>query len=454
MASPIPGFYTSAGGAITTHDFGSVEAGQYSPDSTGWSFRLYNAYGSTGSDDMTSVKVSVRGSSGGTDETFVEQHWIQIKSSSGSTGVVDDAQTLFTPVGKYKELSLGDIPSGEYRTLYARCYPPTDAVTQNISFKLRATCQQPATPISSWITGLAGQGIVYTTGYPFLTSTGGTTDGTIPYNDGYALIYNNEVYYGSSGSYTVSATGDGTYSLYLDESGNFGETTGDIESNQLLLAEFVTTDGMVRSLTDKRVFLGNVKAGLDDSKSSNPKVGEIYLATDTSGAYHCYAPGTWTEIGAGSGNVSSTEALNAKVIPKATISGTLENSNLIEETDGSLFLSSGNYTFRETAITQTTNTATIDWADSPVVAFVRTSDTPLTLAFVPPSGSAFLSIIFTSIAEDSSTGITFPGNISWKGGVVPTFATEALTIQKVDFYYSTGSGMYFGWYTTDTYSTV
>lgn len=279
MALPSPKFYTSTGLEKTFHDFGSCEAGAYKPGSTGWTFRLYNDYGgSLGSDPMTSVKISIRDADGGTDEDWTKQHWVQIKSSSGSTGVVDDAQTVFSAVGKNKELSLGDIPSNEYRTLFARCYPPTDATEQNVTFQLRVTYQQPATSICNWITGLRGNGVVASTGDPLAMSTG-STGSEIDYKAGYSLIYNNEVYFGSSGTYDISTTGSGTYKIYLSESGSFGETTGSIASNQLQLYEATISSGICTtgSLIDKRVYLAGIQSGTTGARPSTPDKGDIYF---------------------------------------------------------------------------------------------------------------------------------------------------------------------------------
>ena len=297
MALPSPKFYTSTGLEITTHDFGSVEAGAYKPGSTGWSFRLYNDYGgSLGSDTMTSVKVSIRDDDGGTDETWVQQHWVQIKSNGGSTGLTDDAQTVFTAVGKNKELSLGNIPSGEYRTLLARCYPPTDAEENaSIEFQLRATFQQPATSICKWITGLRGNGVVATTGEPFAMSTTGGTD-PIPYTAGYALIDNNEIYYGSSGTYDITTTGSNTYSIYLSESGAFGETTGSVAANQLKLYEATISSGVCTALTDKRVYLAGLQSGTTGAMSSTPDKGDIYLDITNGIIYGAKTSTGWTQL--------------------------------------------------------------------------------------------------------------------------------------------------------------
>lgn len=297
MALPVAGFYTSTGGIITTHDFGSVEAGAYKPDSSGWSFRLYNAYGSTSSDTMTSVKASVRDDDGGIDEIWTKQHWTQLKSNGSSTGVgmVDDAQTVFTPVGKNKELACGDIPSGEYRTLFARCYPPTDAAEQDVDFQLRVTYQQPATSIAKWITDLRGDGVVASTGTPFAMSTGGNS-GEIPYVGGYALIDSNEIYFGSSGTFDCSTGSDGTNTVYLTESGSFGMTTGSTAVTQLPLYEATISSGVATALTDKRVYLAGLQAGTTGAMSSTPDLGDFYLGVTNGKLYAAKTAGTWTII--------------------------------------------------------------------------------------------------------------------------------------------------------------
>jgi len=298
MALPSPKFYTTGDVEITTHDFGSVEAGAYKPDATGWKFRLWNDKdGSLGSDDMTSVKISVRDDDGGTDEVWTQQHWVQIKSSSGSTGVVDDAMTVFQAVGKNKELSLGDIPSDEYRTLYARCYPPTDATEQGVEFQLKVTYQQPATSICKWITGLRGNGVVASTGDPFAMSTGGST-GTIPYEAGYALIYNNEIYYGSSGTYDCSTGSSGANSVYLNESGAFGMTTGDVDENQLKLYEATISSGVCTALSDKRVYLAGLQSGTTGAMPITPDLGDLYLDITNGIIYGAKTSTGWTALGA------------------------------------------------------------------------------------------------------------------------------------------------------------
>ena len=306
MALPNPGWYTTGDMAVPDdeHDFGECQAGEYS---TGKIFRLYNAKGSTTSDTMTSVKISIRDDDGGTDDIWVQQHWVQVKSAGGSTGLVDDEQTVYTAVGKNKELSVGNIPSGEYRTIYTRCYPPTDAEENaSIEFQLRTTYQQPATSICNWITGLRGNGVVASTGNPFAMFTGGTT-GTIPYEAGYALINNNEIYYGSSGIYDCSTGTSSTgHKIYLTESGSFGMTTGDVDANQLLLYEATISSGVCTALDDKRVYLAGLQAGTTGAIPSNPDLGDLYFGTNGK-LYGAETAGTWTVIVPGADLTSLTD---------------------------------------------------------------------------------------------------------------------------------------------------
>ncbi len=308
MALPSPSFYSTGDIEQTYKNFGNCEAGAYKPDATGWKVRLWNAKGSTGSvDDMTSVKISVRDADGGTDQLWTQQHWIQIKSSSGSTGVVDDAMTVFQAVGKNKELSLGNIPFNQYRTLYVRCYPPTDAIEGEVDFQLRATYQQPQTSICKWITGLRGNGVVASTGDPFAMSTGGST-GTIPYEAGYALINNNEIYYGSSGTYDCSTGSSGTNSVYLTESGTFGMTTGSVAANQLLLYEAtISSGGVCTDLDDKRVYLAGLQSGTSGAMPSTPDLGDLYLDTANGKLYAAKTAGSWTVIVPGATFLSLTD---------------------------------------------------------------------------------------------------------------------------------------------------
>lgn len=472
MALPSPKFYTSTGGEIPTYDFGSCEAGAYKPGSTGWTFRLYNDYGgSLGSDPMTSVKISIRDADGGTDEDWTKQHWIQIKSSSGSSGVVDDAQTVFSAVGKNKELSLGDIASGEYRTLFARCYPPTDATEQDVTFQLRTTYQQPVTSICNWITGLRGSGVVASTGDPLAMSTG-STGSEIDYKSGYSLIYNNEVYFGSSGTYDISTTGSGTYKIYLGESGSFGETTGSIASNQLQLYEATISSGTCTtgSLIDKRVYLAGIQSGTTGAIPSIPDKGDIYFGLNGI-IYGAKTAGNWTNIGSGTfldltDTPSDYSGDASKILRVNSSSGAVEfvSSTGINHNDFG-GLDSGDYQHLtqsqhdeivsdEQTTGATTGTITIDWGDGRNFSYTRStgSNGAVTFAFTAPTISSDLRLIIKGSTAGSTGAVVWPA-IHWQGGSVASLSSGVSAIDKVNFYYSTGLTSYLGEPSTG-YSTV
>jgi len=276
---PNPQIYSSTGiTEITAINFETGDAGTYKSDedegSSGTEYHIWNDRGRVlDSSKMTSVKVTVRDADGDETDIITTQHWVEIKStnivagstggvgSSGNlTGVTNDNMPEFQAVGKDNYATLGDIPANCYRVIFVRVNIPTSAEQKPAPFSLYVTNQQPSTPITKWITRDKFNAIVPTTGDPFAMSTGGTT-GTIPYNDGTALINSNEIYYGSSGSYTITSTGSGTYNIYLNESGVLSGTTGALASNQLSLYEATYSSGVCTALIDKRVYLVGFLAG-------------------------------------------------------------------------------------------------------------------------------------------------------------------------------------------------
>ena len=271
---PNPQIYSATStGEIIAINYGIGDAGTYEPGSSGTEYRIWNDKGRVlDSSTMTSVKVTVRDADGLEVNNITTQHWVEIKSttivagaadvgSSGDlTGVTDDDMPEFQAIGEDNYATLGNIPSNCYRIIFVRVNIPTSAIQAGVTFSLYVTNQQPSTPITKWITRDKFNAIVPTTGDPFAMSTGGTT-GTIPYNDGTALINSNEIYYGSSGSYDISTTGSGTYNIYLNESGVLSGTTGALASNQLSLYEATYSSGVCTDLVDKRVYLVGFLAG-------------------------------------------------------------------------------------------------------------------------------------------------------------------------------------------------
>jgi len=169
--------------------------------------------------------------------------------------ITDDAMTDFQAVGLYREICCGDIPKGCNRTLYIRCHPPTDApANPAVIFQLRVTSLEPSTSIFKWLTGLFGNGVVYDLLGMWEVTDNAAADSTIDIASGYALIYNQEVYSGSTLIYTLPVADD-TYKVYLTHTGVVGHTTGDIPDNSIQLATVVISGAVVDSVTDTRPFI-------------------------------------------------------------------------------------------------------------------------------------------------------------------------------------------------------
>ncbi|MBA7544755.1 hypothetical protein ES705_37116 [subsurface metagenome] len=338
---PVLRFYDPAGVTEqTTHNFYNCDAGAYKPDANGWEVWIWNDKGgSSGSDDMTSVKISIRDADGKEVKIWTKQHWVEIKSygvsspsntfiganvdtgteiitvgidiatgkkirftttgalpdplivgttyfairvddtrikvaatlidaialaamnlTTGGTGthtvtvyIEDDAKTSFRSVGLNKPSSLGDIPSNCARKLFIRCYPPTDAEEQDVSFQLIATYQKPSTSIMKWLTGLFGNGVVNMLNKLLVTDNAGD-DSVIDIASGYALIDDNEIYFGSTQTHTISID-SGVYKIYLTHTGVIGSIIGSIPANSIQLATVVISDEKVDSVTDTRPFI-------------------------------------------------------------------------------------------------------------------------------------------------------------------------------------------------------
>ena len=286
---PNPQIYSATStGAITAINFGTGDAGTYEDSAAGTEYLIWNDKGRVlDSSTMTSVKVTVRDADGLETDNVTTQHWVEVKSttihagaagtgSSGVlTGVTDDNMPEFQAIGEDNYATLGNIPANCYRKILVRVNIPTGAIQAGVTFSLYVTNQQPSTPISKWITRDKFNGIVATTGDPFAMSTGGAA-GTIPYKGGTALINSNEVYYGSSGSYSFSTTG--TYNIYLGESGVLGGTTGALTANQLPLYTATYSSGICTALVDKRKYLVGFLAGKIGAIPAIPLIpGSIYF---------------------------------------------------------------------------------------------------------------------------------------------------------------------------------
>jgi len=298
--------YNSADDAvITAINFATGDAGAYVLSSAGVEYHIWNDKGAVlGSSKMTSVKITVRDSDGQEIEPLTYQHWVEIKSTTIEEGAdggdasdeTDDDMADFQPVGKDAYLSIGDIPSDCYRIIFVRVNLPTSAIQAGVTFSIYVTNQEPAASITKWHTGIHGDGVIPSGNMLEVTDNAGA-DSKVDIASGYALINDIEIINGASQTYTISTT-DATYKIYLSRAGVISSTTGDIPSNSLEIARVVIASNVVSSVTDKRVFIGNVRSGLDAAKTATPHIGMIYIATDTKITYTCYTVDTWTALNA------------------------------------------------------------------------------------------------------------------------------------------------------------
>ena len=322
MASPNLELYTTGDVAVTEINFGSSgQAGDILPTSTGVLYYLWNDKGGVStSDTALNIKARVRDADGGEDDEITTQQWIEIQSTTlhaGSTGAstgsyTDDNMSGYMPIGGDTYCTIGGIPSDCYRKIYLRCNVPPSATQQTVSFSIYFDYQDPSAAIANWITGVHGNGIISSTG-SLIEVTDSTSTGAVDIEiaDGRALINNNEVTVYAQ-TYTLS-TSSGTYAIYLTNAGVISNvsTTGSIPSNAIPLAEVTISAGSVSTVTDKRVFIGNVMAGSSGAASTAPDIGDVFLATTGTTMYVCYSSGTWTEYTGSTGSANAVESSGA-----------------------------------------------------------------------------------------------------------------------------------------------
>lgn len=263
MADPNPSIWNDDDSQeITAINFGTGDAGTFRTLEAGVEYHIWNDKGRVlTSSDMTSVKVTVRDDDGLEVENITIQKWVEVKSTTvhagadgGSiSGVSDDNMADFQPVGKEGYLNIGDIPCDCYRKVFFRINIPTSALEAGVTFKIYVTNQQPSSPIAKWITGLFGDGVVWTGDKLEVTDNAGA-DSKIDIAAGYALINDIEVYLSKAQTYTISTT-DATYKIYLTRTGVISSTTGSIPSNSIQLATVVISGNVVDSVTDARTFI-------------------------------------------------------------------------------------------------------------------------------------------------------------------------------------------------------
>ena len=466
MANPNLVIYNSADDTvITAINYGTGNAGDILPASSGTEYHLWNDKGKVlTSDPALNIKARVRDSDGAEIDPVTVQKWVELKSTTISTGTgggskvgyIDDNMSDFMPTGGNSYVTIGDIPYDCYRKLYLRVnLPPGTPLSAN-TFSIIFDYQDPSAGIATWITGVHGNGVVPTGNKLAVTDSTGA-DSVVDVASGYSIINDNaqSIY---SQSKTLS-TGDGTYYVYVTVDGivSYVSSTTDFPTNALKLSEVVISSGVVSSVTDKRVFIGNVQAGLDAAKTTGPKVGQKYLATDTAKNYDCYTSGAWTELIEGSteiNSVYSSGTFSLNYIPKVTSTGNTLTNSPFRVTTGDVFdLGAHSYGFTEQNIATTTGTANIDWNNGVKAIYTRSSEAggAVTFTFTAPVKSMDLGLVIKGSTMGSTGDITWP-KVYWTTGA-PVLSAGVSAIDIIDLYYSTGIAGYLG-KASINYSTV
>jgi hypothetical protein len=289
------------------------------------------------------------------------------------------------------------------------------------------------------------------------------------------LVYNNEIYYGSSGNFDCSTGSSGTNSIYLTESGSFGMSTGtSVDTNQLkLYGAEIDDSGNCTDLTDKRVYLAGLQVGSTGAMSTNPDLGDLYFDYVNGDIYAAKSAGTYTLIISGSTGTPSFLTLTdtpadyasdaGKILRVDTSSGAVEfiSSTGINHNDFG-GLDSGDYQHltaiedaglnaTEQTTSPTTGTVTIDWSAGRNFLYIRSTGSNGEVIFDfsnPPNISADLRLI----VKGSTAGST--GDINWSTGqtiyweAAPSFSSGVDFVNKVNFYYSSGLDAYLAETTT------
>jgi len=155
MALPVIRFWEFDNSAeAPTKTFAACDAGAYEPAAhPWWKIKVWNDKGGTeGSIKATSVRLTVRDSDGGTDELWVKQGWIEIKSD-GVQGAADATITSAADIDiGTDEITVNlDIPTGEEIrfTTDNTLPPPLVAGTTYYAIRVNATTIMVATTLAN-----------------------------------------------------------------------------------------------------------------------------------------------------------------------------------------------------------------------------------------------------------------------------------------------------------------
>lgn len=134
MADPILSLRDLEGNLLTGLDFGTINAGEYSPVIE---CRLWNDYENVGSIVATNVNIKLVNEEGLEEGQIIEEALAEYKvGKEGDTAIPERVDNNWKPLGRGFPLEAGDIPPGTYRTIFLRIRVPAGIETADFSLGL------------------------------------------------------------------------------------------------------------------------------------------------------------------------------------------------------------------------------------------------------------------------------------------------------------------------------
>ena len=128
-----------------------------------------------------------------------------------------------------------------------------------------------------------------------------------------------------------------------------------------------------------------------------------------------------------------------------TTLGTSEASKVVTADANGVTTFDGGIVEDETAVTSTTNAATINCRDGNVFTHVLTENTTFTFSNPPASGRAFaFTLKLVQDAGASGYTVTWPASVDYAGATAPTLTADANAVDVLVFYTHDGGTNWYG----------
>lgn len=164
--------------------------------------------------------------------------------------------------------------------------------------------------------------------------------------------------------------------------------------------------------------------------------------------------GNWDDLDTLLGGVDATEIaiLNGATVTTAELNyndittlGTSEASKVVTADANGVTTFDGGIVEDETAVTSTTNAATINCRDGNVFTHVLTENTTFTFSNPPASGRAFaFTLKLVQDAGASGYTVTWPASVDYAGATAPTLTADASAVDVLVFYTHDGGTNWYG----------